>query len=289
MKKKIITILLGALALCLAGIAPAQENPVDRVTVQLTDPGKPASLSVGLVNGGITVTGYDGKEVIVETRTNIKKWKEFEEQDKDQDKNSGGNGKKSGLTKINVNSSSFSVVEYKNVIEIATDSWANAIDLVIKVPKNTSLSLSCINDGDIEVENITGEIEVSNINGAVTLLNVTGSVIASAHNKDLTVEFAGIDPDKDMSFSSFNGDVDVTFPASLKAVVKLKTTRGDIYTDFDVKETENADRVVKKNERSSGGKYQVSVDRSFWGTINGGGQEIQFSNFNGDIYIRKHK
>jgi DUF4097 and DUF4098 domain-containing protein YvlB len=287
MKKTLFTAVLGALALAIAGPVAAQEDPVDRVTVQLTDPDKPASLSVGLINGGITVKGYDGREVIVEARTSLKKvgkWKKYE------DRANGKTGsKKTGLKKINVNSSSFSVEEYRNKIEIETDSWANAIDLAITVPKNTSLVLSCINDGDVEVENINGEIEVSNMNGYVTLTNVTGSVVASAHNKDLTVVFDGVDPKKDMSFSSFNGDVDVTFPASLKATIKMKTTQGDLYTDFDIVEVKNPDKVVKKNERSSGGKYVVSVDRSFWGTINGGGQEIQFSNFNGDIFIRKQK
>jgi hypothetical protein len=29
------------------------------------------------------------------------------------------------------------------------------------------------------------------------------------------------------------------------------------------------------------------VDKTIYGTINGGGPEIQFSNFNGPIYIRK--
>jgi DUF4097 and DUF4098 domain-containing protein YvlB len=31
----------------------------------------------------------------------------------------------------------------------------------------------------------------------------------------------------------------------------------------------------------------VNVDKSVRGKINGGGQEIQFKNFNGNIYIRR--
>jgi hypothetical protein len=33
---------------------------------------------------------------------------------------------------------------------------------------------------------------------------------------------------------SFNGDVDVTFPASLKASIKMQSNMGDIFTDFDM-------------------------------------------------------
>jgi DUF4097 and DUF4098 domain-containing protein YvlB len=144
-----------------------------------------------------------------------------------------------------------------------------------------------VNQGDIHVENITGDVEVSNTNGSVTLLNINGSAVASALNQDIIVTFADIDPGKDMAFSSMNGDIDVTFPASLKAKVKIKSSMGEVYSDFEVKEIRSPDRVVRENRRSNGGKYEVNIDRSFWGTINGGGQVIQFSNFNGDIFIRQ--
>jgi DUF4097 and DUF4098 domain-containing protein YvlB len=279
MLKKLTATSFLVLALVVASAAIAQKDAVDKVTVELTDPSKPAFLSVGLVNGGISVTGYDGKEVIVQAITKLRKIGKTEE----------GTGKSSGMTRLQVNSSSLTVEEYRNKIEIGTESWATPVDLVIKVPVKTSLELSCVNSGDIDVENITGEIEVSNVNGAVTLHNIRGSAIASAHNEDVTITFASIDSEKDMSFSSFNGDVDITFPASLKAKIKLKTVQGEIFTDFQVKEIENPERVIKKNQRDSGGKYEVSIDRAFWGTINGGGQELHFSNYNGDIYIRKQK
>jgi len=279
MLKKSIAAFFAIVILCVATGAVAQEDPVDRVTVELTDPGKPAFLTVGLVNGGIVVEGYDGKEVIVEARSRLQKIS----------KSHKGDGKGSGMTRVPVSSSSLTVEEYENKIEIDAESWAHRVDLVIKVPRKTSLELNCVNQGDIRVENITGDLDVSNMNGAVTLLNIKGSVIASAHNRDLTVTLTGVDPDKDMSFSSFNGDVDVVFPVSLKAKVKLKTVQGDVYTDFQITEIENPERVVSKNNRDSGGKYKVSVDRAFWGTIGGGGQEIRFSNYNGDIYIRKEK
>ena len=88
---------------------------------------------------------------------------------------------------------------------------------MIQVPVNTSLKLSCINGGNIVVEDISGEIEVNNINGGVKLTNVSGSVIAHALNQNVIVKLNKITPDKSMSFSSLNGDVDVTLPADAKA------------------------------------------------------------------------
>src|SRR5258708_23043708 len=40
----------------------------DRVSVNLSDPARPALVKASLLNGGITVKGYDGKEVVVEAR-----------------------------------------------------------------------------------------------------------------------------------------------------------------------------------------------------------------------------
>src|SRR5260370_36757241 len=40
----------------------------DHVSVALSDPSRPAFVKASLINGGITVKGYDGKEVVVEAR-----------------------------------------------------------------------------------------------------------------------------------------------------------------------------------------------------------------------------
>jgi len=60
-------------ALALASSAqPAQaqaQTGGDRIPVTLSDPARPASVKVSLINGGITVKAHDGKEVIVEARS----------------------------------------------------------------------------------------------------------------------------------------------------------------------------------------------------------------------------
>ena len=42
------------------------------------------------------------------------------------------------------------------------------MDITVKVPANTNLLLSTINDGDIEVEGVRGSLNVNNINGAIS-------------------------------------------------------------------------------------------------------------------------
>ena len=179
------------------------------------------------------------------------------------------------------------VEEENNQVNINVDSMARPIDLVISVPVHTSLHLRAVNDGDIVVNGVDGEIDVDDINGSVTMTNIAGSAVAHALNGKLFVTFTKINPQKAMAFSSLNGDIDVTFPADLKANVSLRSDRGDVFSDFDVNMTPASSQPVVEDGRSNGGKYKVKIDKTVRGTINGGGPELQFNNFNGQIYIRK--
>jgi DUF4097 and DUF4098 domain-containing protein YvlB len=97
-----------------------------------------------------------------------------------------------------------------------------------------------------------------------------------------------VTPGKSMSFSTMNGAVDVTLPADIKARLKMKTDNGDIYVDdgFDVK-IEGGATPQTDDQRKSGGRYRIRLDRTTYGSINGGGPEIQFTTYNGSIMIHK--
>jgi hypothetical protein len=101
------------------------------------------------------------------------------------------------------------------------------------------------------------------------------------------VTFNRINPAKPMAFSSLNGDIDVTFPADLKANLVISSDRGEVYSDFEVALAARAPQQTAEDTRGQGGRFKVKIDKTIHGTINGGGQEIQFHNFNGNIYIRK--
>ncbi len=266
------------LALLGTGLAWPQDSG-DRITVPFSDPSRPHTLKVSLINGGITVKGYDGKEAIIESRGAS-----------DGEERHRGHTPRGaeGMKRITNTALGLTAEEEDNVLTVGAHPGRNA-DLVIQVPVNTSLKLSCINGGDIVVDHISGEIEVNNTNGGVKLTNVSGSVIAHALNKDVVAKLSQVTPDKSMSFTSLNGDIDITFPAATKARVKLKTDNGEIYTDFDIKMDASGQKPVVEDGRAEHGKYRVRVDHAMYGTINGGGPEFQFQTFNGNIYIRKAK
>lgn len=264
---------LGVAALLLAAplVAGAQANP-DRITVPLTDPARPALVKASLLYGGIVVKGGDQKEVTVEARG------QNEEPDRRKIN-------RDGLRRLSVPSTSLSVEEENN--EVRVSAGTRAVDVLITVPRRTSLYLRATNDGDIVVEGVDGEIDVDNTNGNVTLTSVSGSAVAHALNGDIKVSFRRITADKPMAFSSLNGDIDVTFPATLKANLVLNAGQGEVYTDFDVQLLPGSAKPIVEDARGKGGKYKVKMEKMVHYSVGGGGPEFQFTNFNGDIYIRK--
>jgi DUF4097 and DUF4098 domain-containing protein YvlB len=124
---------------------------------------------------------------------------------------------------------------------------------------------------------------VKNTNGSVKLTNVGGVVVAHALNGNVYVSLDRITAGRPMSFSSLNGNVDVTLPADTKATLKMRSDNGDVYSDFDILLGATGQVTTDK----SGGKYRVHVDKSINGTINGGGPEIRLTTMNGRIMLRK--
>src|SRR6266849_5384804 len=172
---------------------------------------------------------------------------------------------------------------------VSASSAATAAALALPLTVHTSLKLRAINYGDIAVTGVDGELDVDDINGAVDLKDVSGSVVAHALNGHVRANFVRVTPQKAMAFSSLNGDIDVTFPADLKANVSIRSDRGDVFSDFDVQLRAASNEPTVEDSRGKGGKYRVKIDKTVHGTINGGGPEIQFTNFQGQIYIRKAK
>jgi DUF4097 and DUF4098 domain-containing protein YvlB len=248
------------------------QTGVDRIPVTLSDPSRPARVKVSMVNGGITVKAHEGKEVVVEARVRNR------ENPRDE----------GGPKRLTISTTGLSVEEENNEVSINTESYMHPIDVTVSVPVHTSLKLSAVNEGDIAVTGVDGELDVNDVNGSVTLNNISGSAVAHALNGHLHATFTRVNAQKAMAFSSLNGDIDVTFPADLKANVSIRSDRGDVFSDFDVQlATPALSQPVVEDNRGKGGKYRVKIDKTVHGAINGGGPEIQFTNFQGQIYIRK--
>lgn len=252
-------------------MVPQLSRAQEQIAIPLSNPGQPGKLEISIVRGSISVTGYDGQEVIIRYNT-----------DEDDDKN---RVTQDGLRRISNNSAGFEATENKNTVRINGASPMREIDFEISVPRNFSLHLSTVNSGDLTLENINGEMELSNVNGDITLQNISGSALVNTVNGDITATFNSVDGSKPMAFSNLNGDIDITLPANAKLTAKMKSEWGEVFTDFEM-DVRRSDTNVKSSD-SRDGVYKVSVNNWIYGNINGGGPEYLFKSMKGDIYIRK--
>ena len=115
--------------------------------------------------------------------------------------------------------------------------------------------------------------------------NVAGSVNAGTTNGSVRASLTRVTAEREMSFTSQNGKVDVTLPPTTRANLRMRSDNGDVYSDFDV-QLSPAASVVQEN-RNENGRYRVSRSRTIVGAINGGGPEFELRTFNSDVYVRK--
>lgn len=284
MKKQILilSIVLMTLGLMLITGAYSWAQNANEFTVPLSDPAKRMKLKAGINYGSVTVKGTARKDVLVKYKAGDDE--ECDECDENDHEHDPHEKSKEGLKKISGGGMDLEVVENANVVKVSSDSWNHKLDLEIEIPSGADIEVSTYNDGDLIVTNVQGEVELTNYNGEITALNISGSVVATTYNGEIKVTFDKVTEGKPMSFSTYNGDIDLTYPAAFKATLKMKTEQGEIFTGFDMKMTSTGP-VQQKNKES--GVYKVTVDDWKRGEINGGGAEVTLKNYNGDIFIRK--
>jgi hypothetical protein len=267
---------LTAVLILLAGAASLIAQDTNKITVPLSSPSQPATIRLHMISGSVTVTGGAGQQVVVESdgaglRTR-------------------GRGRNEpvppGMHRIGMGDS-MGVAEDHNVVTIRPGISVRREHIAIEAPVNTSVEIKAATCGNIDISGIGGEVEVECTNGSINLTNVSGSVVAHTINGSITAALDRVSPDKAMSFTSFNGKVDVTLPADTKARLRLKTGNGEVFTDFDVKLDADAVKPAIENTTGNKGKYKISMDRGVNGSINGGGPEYLFQTMNGDILIHK--
>lgn len=265
---------LAALCFTIGARVAAQQTP-EQATVPFTDPSRPGMLTVVLVEGGVTVKGVNRKDVLIVARPGA---------DAGHDSRR-GNPEAAGLRRLTP-AAWFQVGERFNEMSISSHPTRH-IDFEIQAPTRTHLKLITANGGDIVVEGIDGNMEINNPNGSIRLTGVSGSVVANTTNGNVLATLLRVTADKAMAFTSLKGSVDVTLPAAIRANLKLRSDNGDVYTDFDLSLRPAAPSV--QDAARDGGRYRLSVNKSIYGSINGGGPDIELRTFNSNVYARKGK
>jgi hypothetical protein len=248
----------------------------EEMTLGFSNPNTPGTLELHLFGGSVLVKGTNRKDVSIRV-THRDSDSAFERDAPSPPVRRLSAGRRGHLA----------VEEDNNRMEIRSRTVNSQMDLEIEVPVRTNLELRVVNGGEIAVEGVEGSLEVNNVNGPVRLTGVAGSVVASSVNANVTVRLTRVTDAKAMAFSSLSGTVDVTLPATTKANLKLRSDNGDVFTDFDVQQTDPPARSGWVRSDRSDKRMRFEVNNTIYGTINGGGPEIEARSFNGSVYIRK--
>ena len=233
---RFLSILLVAGLLAVTGVRADDERST--ATVKLSAPGKPATLRIDMPWADIHIVGVDGDTVTVVSTLAEKNSKP---------------ARPGGLRRLD-DEVSFELSEHENVVSLrlaGDNPWAgHDAEFKIQVPRAMALSLKTDMGGDLVVKNVEGDIEVSNMNGEVVLEGLVGSAVVNTMNGEVRAIYAKA-PQKLVSITSMNGEVDLRVPGDTKANLKLRTHNGSILTDFD-------ENVLKA--KSEGGKASYGWD-----------------------------
>jgi hypothetical protein len=296
--------------------ASAQAQRGDEVVVPLTDPSRPAVLSVGAFAGNIVVRGTNRRDVLVRSSSSDGRSVRgrqpapappgmrrltpdggFSIEERNNEVSVGGSSCAELLlnTKPTRNSNSNSNAKPGSpeaefiprvLKELPCGPIFDNVNFDIEVPLKTNVKLSTVS-GDISVTNVEGILEANSMNGDLTLASVAGSVVAHTVNGDVEAVLTRADAAAPMAFTTLNGEVDVTLPAAIKANLKLRTDNGDTFTDFDI--PAGPSRPTPRGSRQRDGRFRLEVERAVLAALNGGGPDIELRSFNGRVYLRRGK
>jgi DUF4097 and DUF4098 domain-containing protein YvlB len=245
----------------------------------------PKSIDIDNVNGNIRVTGYNGSQIEVTADETIR----------------GDDAERAAAARREVK---LDMTEDNGELKLYVDGpfrchcddgdrrsrhdhdgrrrgYSVRFDFEVKVPQGTKLYLATVNGGEIHVERTSGDYDLDNVNGGIEMKEVAGSGRAHTVNGKIEVTFSR-NPERNSSFGSLNGLVEIAFQPGLGADARLKTFNGHVYTDFPVTYLPAA---AGGQPEQHNGKF-VYHSNDFTGVRFGkGGPEFKFETLNGDIRI----
>lgn len=169
--------------------------------------------------------------------------------------------------------------------------------IMVYVPNSSVVKIvqSTYRGGDLEVKNFSGELDVSMHYHTVKLSNTYGPLAINTIYGGIEATFSSGPPSKDLRLHSTYGNVDLTLPRNTAANLRLNTSYGSMYTDFDIDMKANMEDTFKKDEHDHDEDHGHCHDDckhgsgggGLTGTINGGGKLVSLNATYKNIYLRE--
>ena len=285
MKRVFSPLFCGLALLCAAGVQ-AQEFKEHISKEFAVSKAASGVLAIYNLNGPVKVQGYAGDKVIVEID-------ELITADDSADLQAGKDEFKMGIDQ-RTDSIMFYIAEPYDTRphkRWRDDGWNTRrpeydfqLSFTVKVPYAMSVIASTVNRGDIVVQDVAGSLDVNNVNGPITIRNAKGATKARTINGDVTVNYLDVPPTAS-DYYTLNGELSVTYPASMSAICQFKSMNGSFYTDFS--DVVILPAQVEKNRQQTGDGVMYKLNVAKQVKIGSGGKLFKFETMNGDIYVKK--
>jgi DUF4097 and DUF4098 domain-containing protein YvlB len=226
--------------------ASAQVTEEFHRTVPLPSNGR---VSLGNVNGNVTITGWERNEVQIDA---VKK---------------ASNQQKLDEAKIEVDAGGDYVRIRTRYPENHTNNNPASVTYELHVPRTARLDSIDLVNGSLDVSQVSGEVRSSLVNGSTKIRDLAGRAHLSSVNGTIAATYRTLDNVSDIELKSVNGAVRLGLPSSPNADVTVSTVNGGITTDFPL--------TVQ-------GKF---MGRHLDGKLGNGGTRIEISNVNGTVHI----
>ncbi len=209
------------------------------------------------LNGAVHITGWDRNEVQVDAVKRAKRQERLDE------------------AKIVIDSNANSITihtEYPQHDQ--TFNWSDenspaSVEYTLHVPRRAHLDQVDLVNGSLAIQDISGDVRASSVNGRLLVKNLGGRTEISTVNGRTEAEFQQM-PTSPVKVSSVNGGLKVTIPSDANADIHASVVSGGIETDFGFD-------VHKESW----------VGRNLEGRLGHGGTDIDLSNVNGRIELRR--
>ena len=160
-------------------------------------------------------------------------------------------------------------------------SMNSSIKYKISIPEKLKIyvNLGMFNNNDLTITDLKSDLELDVKTSNIKLKNVTGPTVISSLSGDIEAVFSTISQKSPFSIKAISGDIDISLPTNTPANLKLSCISGGIYSDFDIKFSD---------EKASNLNY-ISGGSTVHSKLNNGGVEISVRAISGNIYLRKKK
>lgn len=157
-------------------------------------------------------------------------------------------------------------------------------NFTIKVPQNTNIALTTINNGDVKIKDLTASyIHANNVNGSILLDNISGDVDAQTVNGSVVAKYRE-NPKKQARLETLNGNVELLYRKSLSATINFSAFNGDFYTDLE--DLQQLAPKVEKVSNRSGATTTYKLGKESTYKTGAGAASLYLKTFNGKVIVK---